>query len=160
MQLDRFRVMARKPGQRGFTLVETLITMVILSFGLLGVASVQLSAMSKSRSVFERNQATLLANELIEQIRSNLPAAAAGNYDFSGTVSAHISAPSCSGASANCSAADMAAAELADWQRRAAAQLIDAVVTIDIAVNAGVASSVTLTMSWSGSQMNVRADLS
>ena len=72
--------MAIRGRQRGFSLIEVIVTMGIMSFGLLGIAGLQLSAMTKSRVTFERNQATLLANDLVERIRANLPAAAAARY--------------------------------------------------------------------------------
>lgn len=146
--------------QRGFSIIEVVITMGIMSFGLLGIAGLQLSAMSKSRVTFERNQATLLANDLVERIRANLPAAASGSYDVRTGSEQSTSTSSCKGAQASCSASDMASADLADWSRRVDAVLNDASADVAVTVVGGTASSVTLTLAWDGNQMTVVAEIS
>lgn len=57
--------------ETGFTLLEVLITLVILSVGLLGVASLQLNSMRYASMSAGRNQAALFAEHLAERIRSN-----------------------------------------------------------------------------------------
>ena len=152
--------MSIKRRQGGFSLVEVIITMGVMSYGLLGIAGLQLSAMSKSRVTFERNQATLLANDLVERMRANLPAALNGGYDLAAGSTPTGSAGACKGAQANCGASDMAAADLAEWTRRVDAILNDATADVDVTVVGGTESSVTLTLTWGGNQMTVVAELS
>ena len=151
--------MAIRGRQRGFSLIEVIVTMGIMSFGLLGIAGLQLSAMTKSRVTFERNQATLLANDLVERIRVNLPAAAAGNYDLTERSKATGSASACKGEQADCSSSDMAAADLVDWSQRVDAVLNDATAVVDVDVVGGAANSVTVTLNWGGNQMTVVAEI-
>ncbi len=64
--------------QRGFSLLEVLVAMIVLSVGLLGVASLQGMSKAASYQSYQRTQATNLVVGIVERIRAN-PAAAA-NY--------------------------------------------------------------------------------
>ena len=57
--------------QRGETLLEVLISVLVFSFGLVGLASLQISTMQKGRETTEHNIAMQLAGELVEQVRAN-----------------------------------------------------------------------------------------
>jgi len=52
----------------GFTLIEILVALVILTIGLLGVAGLQLRSLQTSHSSFERSIATLQARDLVERM--------------------------------------------------------------------------------------------
>jgi type IV pilus assembly protein PilV len=149
----------RTQKQRGFTLVEVLIALLVLSFGLLGIANLQLSGVSTSRASFERSQAALLANEIVERIRANLPAATAGNYNLSSGATAATPTSNCIGVSANCSPADLAAADLAYWQARVNSVLSGTDAVIQVNVSAGIARSVNLTLSWGSNDVTIVAEL-
>lgn len=56
---------------RGFTLLEVLIALLILSFGLLGLAALQAYSVKANQSAHFRSQATALANMLMDNIRAN-----------------------------------------------------------------------------------------
>lgn len=93
----------------GFSLIELLVTLVIVSVGVLGVASLQIQSLQQNREAFFRAEATYLANGLIDRIRANplqvytLPIA-----------QAPVAAGSC--VLANCTSAEMAGYDLAEWQ--------------------------------------------
>lgn len=55
--------------QQGFTLMEVLVTVVVVTVGLLGLAALQLSAMKSNHSAMLRTQATVLAADLLDRIR-------------------------------------------------------------------------------------------
>jgi type IV pilus assembly protein PilV len=55
----------------GFSLVEVLASIVILSFGLLGMAALQSSALKANREARLQSRAVLLARDLAEHIRNN-----------------------------------------------------------------------------------------
>jgi type IV pilus assembly protein PilV len=65
---------------RGFTLVEVLVSLVILSIGLLGIAKLMLLSSHSNDSAYLRSQATDLAYEMLDYMRANSVQAAAGNY--------------------------------------------------------------------------------
>lgn len=62
--------------QRGTTLLEVLITMVILAFGLLGIAAFQAKAQVGSIEAYQRAQAVVLLEDLQARINGNSGAAA------------------------------------------------------------------------------------
>ncbi|TAA45624.1 type IV pilus modification protein PilV [Pseudoxanthomonas winnipegensis] len=55
----------------GFTLLEVMIAILILGFGLLGLAMMQTMSVRFSESSNQRTQATNLVYELLDQMRSN-----------------------------------------------------------------------------------------
>lgn len=59
-------------SKAGFTLIEVLITLVILSIGLLGMAGIQIQGLRGTTSSAVRSQATILANDIAERIRMNV----------------------------------------------------------------------------------------
>jgi type IV pilus assembly protein PilV len=102
--------------QRGFTLLETLVALVVLSIGLLGVAKLVVGAVHANDSGYMRAQATQLAYELLDQMRANRPGAIAGDY-----VTGPGAAADCS--SAACTPAVLAGLDMYDWNQRLAQAL-------------------------------------
>lgn len=58
-------------NSRGFTLVEVLISMVILAIGLLGLAAMQGMSLRDNQDAYNYQQATLLAYEMQDRIKGN-----------------------------------------------------------------------------------------
>jgi type IV pilus assembly protein PilV len=71
----------------GFTLVEMLVSLVITSVGLLGVAKLALGTVQANDSAFMRTQATALVQQIIDDMRANQPEAAGGKYTVAMGVS-------------------------------------------------------------------------
>jgi type IV pilus assembly protein PilV len=63
--------------QRGVTLVEAMIALLVISVGLLGIASLQITAVSQNASALNHNKAVWIAYTISDRIRANLPAFAA-----------------------------------------------------------------------------------
>jgi type IV pilus assembly protein PilV len=57
--------------QRGFTLIEVLVTVVLISGGLLGVAALQLTTLRGNQEAYVRSQASVLASDILDRIRAN-----------------------------------------------------------------------------------------
>jgi type IV pilus assembly protein PilV len=72
----------RSRRDRGFTLIEALVALLVLSIGLLGVAALQLTSLRSNHSSSLRSQATLLAYDIVDRMRANQNAAMAGSYDI------------------------------------------------------------------------------
>ncbi|EPJ54659.1 MAG: hypothetical protein OFPI_06220 [Osedax symbiont Rs2] len=66
--------------QFGSSLIEVLVTVLVVSVGLLGMASLQLKAMALNHTAYQRLQAVNLANEMADSIYVNSTEAAAGQY--------------------------------------------------------------------------------
>ena len=64
------RAMA-KPCGSGFTMIEILVTLVILMIGLLGIAGLMAQGQRASFEAYQRQQALMLANDMAERIKAN-----------------------------------------------------------------------------------------
>lgn len=100
-------------AQRGTTLIEVLIAVLVLAVGLLGVAALQASALRNSQSSYERSQATILTYSLFDAMRADLVAARAGAYNTGGWM---CDAPG---------GATLRDAQMADWMGSLEANLGD-----------------------------------
>ena len=103
------------PLQRGFTMIEVLVSIVVMTFGLLGIAGLQLTSLQNSRSSTMRSIAIQQAYDIADRMRANLAGVAAGNYDMS-TPGAGTSKSGCT-TTAGCTPAQMAANDIYEWQQ-------------------------------------------
>lgn len=71
--MKAIRSLFHKSGkkQAGSSLLEVLISVVVISIGLLGVAGLQLASMKNIQSSSERSMAVLLSYSIVERMRSN-----------------------------------------------------------------------------------------
>ena len=132
---------------RGFSIIEVLVAMVILSVGVLALSVLQLSSMQNTQGGHMRSQATMLAYDIIDAMRANPPALLAGNYsmNFEDEIPQGLS---CYGIEANCTTAQIAAADLGRWRRSLATSLPSGSGQI---VTAGAGMPIpqaTVTVSW------------
>lgn len=58
--------------QRGFSLIEMLVAIVIFSIGMIGVALMQLRGMSYTKDAGSRTQATILARAMADRMRATM----------------------------------------------------------------------------------------
>ncbi len=77
----------------GFTLVEVLVSLVVLSIGMLGVGRLMMGAVRSDDSAFMRTQATALAYEILDAMRANRPTALSQGYDTTQSQFAALSDP-------------------------------------------------------------------
>ena len=68
--------------QHGFTLIEVLITLIIVSLGLLGLAGLQATGLRHNTSSYLRSQATFLAYDMADRVRANRRDALNSDYDI------------------------------------------------------------------------------
>ena len=66
--------------QRGISLLESLVALVVLSVGLLGVAGLQMQSLAQNRSAYLESQATNMAYDMMDRLRANVEAVEAGQY--------------------------------------------------------------------------------
>lgn len=102
-------------AQRGFTLIEILVTLFIVAIGLLGLASLMVDGVRNNQSAYLRTQASLLAYDMADRIRVNSAQAESGAYDDFTTVGASKNVPACVSAAAGCPPADLVNVDKAEW---------------------------------------------
>lgn len=66
---------------RGFSIIEVMVTIVVVAFGLLGLASLVLRGLQASADSQYRTLAVKLAYDMADRLRSNPAGVAAGNYN-------------------------------------------------------------------------------
>ena len=70
----------KRKTQRGTTLIETLVALVVLSVGLLGIAALQMTSLRNNRGAHLRSQAQVMAYDITDRMRANRNAALANAY--------------------------------------------------------------------------------
>jgi type IV pilus assembly protein PilV len=81
MSLSLFKSTTHNPRHHaGFTLIEVLVTVVVVSIGLLGLAGLQINGLRANVSSEARSKATLLASDIIERMRANPLGVVNNNY--------------------------------------------------------------------------------
>ncbi len=104
--------------QSGATLMEVLVSLLVLSFGLLGIAGVQLVSLRNNQAAYFRTQATMLTSEIIERMRGNKAGVESSAYDnVAGAATAACFT------TAGCTPAQMAAQDILDWRTSVSAAL-------------------------------------
>lgn len=73
--------------QRGMTLIEVLVALLILTVGLLGAAAVQLNALKYTDSSRMTSQASFIAYDMMDRIRANSAADYTATPPTSGNLS-------------------------------------------------------------------------
>jgi len=71
-----------KAVNSGFTMIEVLVALLILSIGLLGIAGMQTLSVQMNVSARQSSQATYLAYDIVDRMRANRQAALGGAYDY------------------------------------------------------------------------------
>ena len=91
--------------QKGFTLLEVLVAMVVLSVGLLGLAGLMGASMRNNQSASQRTQAAWLAYDVIDRMRGNRTAAIATTNNYNTAIGG-----------AACAFTALACTDLTDWK--------------------------------------------
>lgn len=123
----------------GFTLVEVLIAMLLLSGGLLGMAALQANSLASNQTAFNRSMATAFAHDLADRMRANraglatyvavAPTAAAAVGDCTNTT--------------GCTPAQMAQNDLFEWNQYLQIALKNAQSSVSLA-----GTIYTITITW------------
>ena len=76
--------------QKGASLLEVLIALLVVSIGLLGLAGLQTQSIKSNHSSYLRTQATLLAHDLSDRMRTSKDATENGAFDTDSTYSEKV----------------------------------------------------------------------
>lgn len=122
-------------AQQGFTLLEILVALVVLSIGLLGLAGLQAVSLSNNQVAYYRSVATQQAYDMADRIRSNV----GGNYtNLDATIPVD---PDC--VANTCTPTQMVTADHSQWNSNNQRLLPAGVGTVS-----GVGGVFTITVSW------------
>lgn len=102
----------RNSRQHGFSLIEVLIALIIMSVGMLGIASLYVQSMQAGRTSLFRHHAVTLAGDIADRIRANRTAGAVYE-DPDGANN------NCVAAGVDCTPAQMAMHDILVWQQQA-----------------------------------------
>lgn len=126
-------------NQRGFSLVEVLIALIIMSVGMLGIAGLYVQSMQAGRTSLFRHHAVTLAGDVADRIRANPTAEVAYTgvgVDFS-----------CVAAGINCNPVEMASNDILLWSQQANESLPNGTVVVAFD-NATVPPNYTIAVGW------------
>ena len=99
--------------QRGISLIESLVAIVVMALGVLGILGVQLRTLADTQTSVRRAQAVRLIEDLSERMKVN-PNALSNINAYTSGFSDEPTPDSCSGA---CNASELAAYDLAVWKQ-------------------------------------------
>jgi type IV pilus assembly protein PilV len=138
--------------QSGFTLIEILVSLVILSFGLLGIAGMMVQSIKSNSSSYLKQRSIQTASNIIDRIRANTQVAISGSYAVNNLVTSGAptlpSAPATDCGNTTCTPAQLAAYDTWYWLvNDVAARLPNGCASITTSVS-GVNTLVTVTVQW------------
>lgn len=107
-----------RSAQIGSTMIEVLVSLLIVAFGLLGMAGLQTGGIVANQSAYYRTLAVGYTNDMSDRMRANIAGVTAGAYDDS--AGAEVAA--CM-TGATCTPAQMAANDVFEWKANVAAAL-------------------------------------
>lgn len=137
------RLRSSAARQQGTSLVEVMVSLLVLGAGILGVAGSQATALRNSQSSFARNHAAILTQSMFDAMRANAAVARAGGYDFNSTLTA------CAVPAAGATLAD---ADRRTWVTNLRAALGDANTTCGRVACVAATSTCTVTVRWDDSR--------
>ena len=123
----------------GFTMLEVLISLLIISIGMLGLASLQTLSLKNGQSAYYRSVATQLAYDMSDRMRGNITGTLGNGYNRTGINTDYATAVAACGTVAGCPAASLAQNDAYEWQQLVAAALPggEGIVCVDSAPNDG-----------------------
>ena len=107
--IDRLAKRVRPPKSvTGFTMIEVLVTLVVLALGLMGVIGLQARGQQAELESYQRGQALVLLQDMVDRMNTNRTDTFAGNYVTASAVGG-------GGALTSCTALTGSAYDLCDW---------------------------------------------
>jgi len=155
------RIRGRSPGcsrDAGFTLIEVVISVLILLVGLLGVVGMQMLSFQTNQGAYFRSQATYVASEILDAMRANPTALASydGTYPDDGVPADQ----GCDGA-AGCTPAQAADQDIREWSAHftdvagvGAAAFRPTLPNGRVTITTGAAPEVTVQVIWTERQFD------
>lgn len=110
------KAMARVSRQHGMSLIESLVALLVLALGIMGLAGVQARMLAENRTTNARAISVGLIDDLSNRMLLNRNAVAAGNYDAGFLAGAPIGVAATDCAGTGCTGAQLATWDLIAWR--------------------------------------------
>jgi len=78
-------------NQKGFSLIEVMVSLLLISIGLMAMLTLQIRSVNDSNDAYSETQSTFLLQEIVEILRANKVAAANGDYNIVLSSSSDVS---------------------------------------------------------------------
>ena len=75
-------VVPSKRSQQGASLIEVLVSILVLAIGMLGIAAILLVSLRNSQGAMEHSQAVIQSHAMLDVMRANKPQAIIGGYNL------------------------------------------------------------------------------
>jgi type IV pilus assembly protein PilV len=125
---------------RGVGLIEVLIAVLVMGIGMLGIAALQATSLRNSQSSLERGNAVIQTYTILDAMRANQTAAAAGSYNLAAMTCSKFATPG-----------SLAQKDINNWIDAMHAMLGDSTSTCG-QINCTAASLCTVTVQWDDSR--------
>lgn len=145
-------------AERGFSMIEILVTIVILTIGLLGLAGLQSKALTAQMESYQREQALILVKDMADRLEANRKNAASYISEISPleTCPDSVDSPDATAAIADRDKYDWCRALLGGSESDASANKVGAMIgahgciTQVSAGGAGIPAQYLVTVAWQG----------
>jgi len=104
------RKVIQPKAQAGFSLIEVLVSLLVLAIGMLGMMTLQNISLQNNASAYYESQAMFLAYDALDRIRTSKNQ---GNYAITLASDAPSTVTNCK--SSACTAVELAQWDLKDW---------------------------------------------
>jgi type IV pilus assembly protein PilV len=141
MRSNRITTAPRFSGVDGFSLVEVLIALIIMSVGMLGIAGLYVHSMQAGRTSLFRHHAVTLAGDVADRIRANPRAGVA--YEGAG-----LDDDKCIADGVDCLPEEIASYDIFLWGVQADETLPEGEVTVEYVGSPAVPSTYEVTVTW------------
>ncbi len=130
----------------GFSLIEVLVAVLVLSLGMLGVALVLVTTHKANTSSYIRQNAQQYATDMIARMRSNPSQSIGGAYDIAANTPPPATYPDNCSATA-CTQSQLAKEDVGQWLYNLSKNLTDGTGTVTVTTVNGNPEA-TVTVSW------------
>ena len=107
--------MTRVGKNSGFSLIEVMVSVVLLTTSLLGVAALQSASTKYDNQAYFRSQSVIQVGEMIDRLRANPAGVSDGYYDVSPIPESYPADENCGLSTVTCTAEELAVYDLVNW---------------------------------------------
>ena len=101
--------------QKGFTLLEVMISIAILAIGMLGIAGLQMVSIEHNNAAYLRSQAVTISQDIVERMRNNPLAVSAGAFDLVNSNTTPVANDECLTSDVGCTTNALALIDKTQW---------------------------------------------